>query len=98
VLRLQRLTVVLIDYPGAATGDVLEREVRRVAAVADGQQVVRRGLDTTEQGAEGDTAPGALAAGRCPRPVIQRQPVKALVGSASLVRLRGLVPSGDTRP
>jgi hypothetical protein len=35
VLRVERLAVVLVGDPGLAAREVLERDVRRVAAVAD---------------------------------------------------------------
>src|SRR5262245_4246440 len=43
VLRLERLAVVLVDDPGLSAGDVLERQVRRVAAVAVLDDVLGRG-------------------------------------------------------
>src|SRR3989442_10943694 len=39
VLGLERLPVVGERHPGLAVGDVLERQVRRVAAVAEGEEV-----------------------------------------------------------
>src|SRR4051812_26708840 len=57
VLRLERLLVVSERDPGLAAGDVLERQVRRVAAVAEGHHVLGLVLDTLEQRVDRDALP-----------------------------------------
>src|SRR5439155_16957361 len=57
VFGLERLSVVAERDPGLAVGDVLEREVRRVAAVAEGEEIRRVVLDAVEEGVDGDSLP-----------------------------------------
>jgi hypothetical protein len=60
VLRLQWLTLVLIDNPRPVTGDALKRDVRGVATIAEGQHTVRRCLGAIKEGLDGDAAPRRL--------------------------------------
>src|SRR6266550_7884607 len=60
VLGLQRLAVVGEGNPGLAAGHVLEREIRRVAAVAEGHHVLGARLDAVEQDVERDAGPGSV--------------------------------------
>jgi len=39
VLGLERLAAVVVGDPGLAVGDVLEGQIRGVAAVAEGEEV-----------------------------------------------------------
>src|SRR2546430_17476079 len=48
VLRLQRLVVVLVGHPRFAVPYVVEREVRRVAAVAEREDVFRARVDVAQ--------------------------------------------------
>src|SRR3954469_15958219 len=57
VLGLERLAVELERHPGLAVGDVLDRQVVVVAAVADGDDVARVGVDALEQGVDGHAGP-----------------------------------------
>src|SRR5215212_9621235 len=50
VLRLERLVVVGVGDPGLTTRDGLQREVRGVAAVAKGRDVLGRSLHPFQQG------------------------------------------------
>jgi hypothetical protein len=49
VLGFERLAAVVVGDPGLAVGDVLERQVRGVAAIAEGEQVAGIMLDQAEQ-------------------------------------------------
>jgi hypothetical protein len=60
VLRLERLAVVAERDPGLAADEILERDVRRVAAVGEGERVLGAGLDPVEQGVERDTLPARV--------------------------------------
>ena len=57
VLRVERLVVVLVRDPRLAVADVLEREVRRVAAVAEREDVLGARVDAVEQRVERDARP-----------------------------------------
>src|SRR4051794_39565747 len=57
VLGLQRLAVEVERDPGLAAGDVLERQVRVVAAVAHGDRVLGLGLHALEQRVHRDALP-----------------------------------------
>src|SRR5215207_2526241 len=50
VLGLERLAAVGVGYPGPSPRDVLQRQIRGVAAVAEGEHVLGGGLDPFEQG------------------------------------------------
>ena len=52
VLRVERLALVLIGDPGLAAGEILERDVRRVAAITEREHIVCRGLHALEQRVE----------------------------------------------
>src|SRR5918994_6544119 len=49
MLGLELVTVVAVDDPRLAAGDVLDREVRRVAAVAQGSDVAALELHAVQQ-------------------------------------------------
>src|SRR4051812_1020883 len=52
VLGLERLATVLVGDPRPATGQILERQVGRVAAVAPRGDVAGIGVDAFEQGVD----------------------------------------------
>jgi hypothetical protein len=60
VLGVQRLAIVLVDDPGLALGDVLERKVGRVAAVAPSRDVLGRRIDVFEQRVHRDAPPAGV--------------------------------------
>ena len=60
VLGVERLAVVGVRDPGLAAGEVLEREVGRVAAVAERDRVLGLGLDALEQRVDRDALPGRV--------------------------------------
>src|SRR5262245_16801649 len=60
VLGGERRTLVLVGQPRLAAGDVLERQVRRVPAVAEGEYVAGCGLDAVEQRVDRDPTPGSV--------------------------------------
>ena len=60
MLRVERLAVVAEGNPGLAAGHVIEREVRGVAAVAEGEHVLGLGLDVLEQRVHGDALPDGV--------------------------------------
>jgi len=49
VFGIERLAVEAVGDPGLAVGDVLERKIRRVAAVAEGDNVLGGALDVLEE-------------------------------------------------
>jgi hypothetical protein len=57
MLRLERLAVVVVRDPRLAVGDVLERQVRRVAAVRVREEVLRVVVDVAQEGVDRDTLP-----------------------------------------
>ena len=57
VLGLQRLAVVAEGDPCLAVRHVLEWEVGRVAAVAEGGHVIGRGFHVLEKRVDGDSLP-----------------------------------------
>jgi hypothetical protein len=57
VLRIERLVVVRVGDPGLPARDVLEREVGRVAAVAERHDEFRARLDAIEERVDRDTGP-----------------------------------------
>src|SRR6266516_6839265 len=57
VLGLERLVVVVVSDPGLPVRDMFERQVRRVAAVAEREQIARVVLDEPEQRVERDAPP-----------------------------------------
>jgi hypothetical protein len=54
VLRLERPSLVLIRHPCFAVAQVIEREVRRVAAIAEGEDLLGAGIDVAERRVDGD--------------------------------------------
>src|SRR5262249_44748115 len=57
MLRIERFAAVREGDPGHAARDVLERDVRRVATVAELDHVLRGRLDAVEQRVDGDALP-----------------------------------------
>src|SRR5207244_1027655 len=55
--RLEGLAVVLVRNPCLTVGDIDQREVRRVAAIAERQHEVGGGIDVLEQGVDRHAAP-----------------------------------------
>src|SRR5262249_444978 len=60
VLGVERAVVVLVRYPGLPIGDVLEREVRRIAPVAPRGQILRLGAGALQQRVDRHSAPGGV--------------------------------------
>src|SRR4051812_9760367 len=60
VLGLELVAVVAVDDPGAPARQVLEREVGRVAAVAEGGHVAAERLDALEQRVDRHALPGRV--------------------------------------
>jgi hypothetical protein len=57
VLGVERFAVVAQRDPGFTAHDVLERQVRRIAAVAELDNVFRSGFDSVKQGVERNALP-----------------------------------------
>ena len=57
VLGLERLAAVGVSDPGLTACDLIQRQVRGVAAVAEGDDVLGGGLDLFEQGVHRDAFP-----------------------------------------
>jgi hypothetical protein len=60
VLGIERFAVELEGDPGLAPGHLGQRQVRRVAAVAVGEHVLRVGLDAIEEGVDRHALPDAV--------------------------------------
>src|SRR5438309_390227 len=61
--RLEGLAVVLVRNPCLTVGDIDQREVRRVAAIAERQHEVGGGIDVLEQGVDRHAAPWSAELG-----------------------------------
>src|SRR5690242_3470107 len=60
VLGVQRLTVELVGNPGLAAGDVVEREVGRVAAVGEDRRELRGRVDPIHEGVDRNALPAGV--------------------------------------
>src|SRR6478672_10539780 len=60
MLGVERLAVVLVCHPSLAATNVLEREVRAVAAVAEREDVLGARLDAFEERVDRDPSPRGI--------------------------------------